>query len=80
MLTLDSQLFNAEDAAQFERAQILERQSQGIALAKAHGIYKRRKPSLAAGHVAELVERAERGVHKAVLAREFGVSRETVYA
>ena len=66
--------------AEFERSIILERQREGIAIAKSEGKYKGRKPSLTAEGVDELRRRAAAGEKKAVLAREYGVSRETVYS
>jgi DNA invertase Pin-like site-specific DNA recombinase len=66
--------------AEFERSIILERQREGIAIAKGEGKYKGRKPSLTASDVNELRRRAASGEKKAVLAREYGVSRETVYS
>ncbi len=65
--------------AEFERALIRERQREGIALAKQRGAYRGRKKSLASEQVAQLRERAKAGEQKAHLAREFGISRETVY-
>jgi DNA invertase Pin-like site-specific DNA recombinase len=66
--------------AQFERALIRERQREGIAIAKTKGVYRGRKPALDAQQVAALKERAAApGASKAALAREFGISRETVY-
>jgi DNA invertase Pin-like site-specific DNA recombinase len=65
--------------AEFERSIILERQREGIAVAKAEGKYKGRKPSLTPEQVTELQQRAAIGEKKAALAREFGISRETVY-
>ncbi|WP_250501429.1 recombinase family protein [Caballeronia sp. GAWG1-5s-s] len=65
--------------AQFERAMIRERQREGIELAKAKGVYKGRKPALTPAQVTTLRQRAEAGEKKAVLAREFGISRETLY-
>jgi DNA invertase Pin-like site-specific DNA recombinase len=65
--------------AEFERSLILERQREGIAVAKAEGKYKGRKPKLDAEQVASLQERAKAGEKKAVLAREFQISRETLY-
>ena len=65
--------------AEFERSIILERQREGIAIAKTEGRYKGRKPSLTADRVKELKKRAAGGEKKAALAREFGVSRETIY-
>ena len=66
--------------AEFERSLIRERQREGIALAKKRGAYRGRTPSLDAARAAELREKAAAGVPKAVLARDFGISRETVYA
>ncbi|TFB88244.1 recombinase family protein [Cryobacterium algoricola] len=66
--------------AEFERSLIRERQREGIALAKKRGAYRGRTPSLDAARAAELREKAASGVPKAALARDFGISRETVYA
>ena len=66
--------------AEFERALILERQREGIALAKAEGRYKGRKPVLSAAQIAEIRQRAAAGEKKAALAREFSISRETLYS
>lgn len=65
--------------AQFERALIRERQREGIAIAKAKGKYKGRSPSLKADHITEIRERVAAGVAKAKVAREFRVSRSTLY-
>jgi DNA invertase Pin-like site-specific DNA recombinase len=65
--------------AEFERALILERQREGIAAAKQRGAYTGRKPALTAAQAHQLRERAATGEPKAALAKEFGISRETVY-
>ena len=66
--------------AQFERSLIRERQREGIALAKAKGtVYKGRKPALNAERIAQLREQAAAGVNRTKLAKEFGISRETLY-
>lgn len=65
--------------AQFERDLIRERQREGIALAKARGVYKGRKRCLDDTQVAELLARVSAGEKKAKLARDFGISRETLY-
>jgi DNA invertase Pin-like site-specific DNA recombinase len=66
--------------AQFERALIRERQREGIALAKAKGtVYKGRKPALNAQRIAQLREQAAEGANRTKLAKEFGISRETLY-
>jgi DNA invertase Pin-like site-specific DNA recombinase len=65
--------------AEFERALIRERQREGIALAKARGIYKGRKRSLTSEQVQQLRKRVSDGENKSALARECGISRETLY-
>jgi len=65
--------------AEFERSLIRERQREGIAVAKEKGVYRGRKPMLTKDRVEELRRRAASGEKKTVLAREFGISRETVY-
>lgn len=65
--------------AEFERALIKERQREGIAIAKKKGVYKGRKPSLTPERVQELRNRVKSGEKRAALAREFGISRETLY-
>jgi DNA invertase Pin-like site-specific DNA recombinase len=64
---------------EFERALLRERQREGITIAKKKGVYKGRKPSLTPERIQELRARVASGEKKAVLAREFGISRETVY-
>jgi DNA invertase Pin-like site-specific DNA recombinase len=65
--------------AEFERALIRERQREGIALAKQRGAYRGRKKSLPSERIAELRRRVAAGEAKAHVAREFGISRETLY-
>lgn len=65
--------------AEFERSLIKERQREGIALAKQRGAYKGRKRSLTPEQVAELAASAAAGTPKSDLARQYGLSRETVY-
>ena len=65
--------------AEFERSLIKERQREGISLAKQRGAYKGRKPSLTPEQVDELRVRIEAGENKTGVAKEFGVSRETLY-
>lgn len=66
--------------AQFERSLIRERQREGIALAKAKGtVYKGRKPALNAERIAQLRKQAATGANRSKLAKEFGISRETLY-
>jgi len=65
--------------AAFERSMILERQREGIAIAKGRGAYKGRKPALNDEQKVEIRRRAAAGEKKPTLAQEFGVSRETIY-
>ena len=65
--------------AEFERSMIRERQREGIELAKAKGVYTGRKPALSAEQTARVLERLAAGERPEDLAREFGVSRATVY-
>src|SRR4029453_6347695 len=65
--------------AEFERALIHERQREGIALAKQRGAYERRKKSLSQAAVAALHQRMATGISKAQVAREVGISRQTLY-
>jgi DNA invertase Pin-like site-specific DNA recombinase len=65
--------------AEFERALIRERQREGVALAKQRGAYRGRKPALSAVQRAELRRRIATGEQKTRVAREFGISRETLY-
>ncbi len=65
--------------SEFERALLRERQREGIALAKKRGAYKGRKKALEDKQVENLRQQVQAGVTKAQLARDFNISRETVY-
>lgn len=78
MNTLMLQLLGA--VGQFERSLILERQREGIAIAKAKGVYKGRKPSLDDARKAELRTLVAQGMPKAQIAAKLGISRTTLYA
>jgi len=65
--------------AEFERALIRERQREGVALAKQRGVYRGRKKALSEEAVGELRRRIALGERKAQVARDLGISRETVY-
>ncbi|QHD70765.1 recombinase family protein (plasmid) [Sphingobium yanoikuyae] len=65
--------------AEFERALIRERQREGVALAKQRGAYRGRKKMLSDERVSELVQRIANGEQKATIARDMGISRETLY-
>lgn len=65
--------------AEFERSLIRERQKEGIQIAKKNGVYKGRKPSLSQSQIEKIKEMAENGIKKTTIAREFNVSRQTIY-
>lgn len=65
--------------AEFERAIIRERQREGVALAKQRGAYKGRKLALSPEQVTQLKARLASGENKATIAREFHISRQTLY-
>lgn len=68
--------------AQFERDLIKDRQKEGISLAKKRGAYKGRKKSLSPEQIKELRQRAnntEKKEKKSHLAKEYNISRETLY-
>jgi DNA invertase Pin-like site-specific DNA recombinase len=65
--------------AEFERGLIRERQAEGIAIAKAKGVYKGRARALTPEQAeqARLLHRG--GMPKVELARKFKVTRQTIY-
>lgn len=65
--------------AQFERSMIRERQCEGIELAKARGAYKGGKAKLSDEQVQAMLARVAAGDAKAAIARDFDISRETLY-
>ena len=70
--------------AEFEHSLIKERQMEGIAKAKARGVYKREK-SLTNDQIADIKQQISqetptRQVNKTRLAKEFGISRQTLYS
>lgn len=65
--------------AEFERALIRERQREGISLARQRGVYRGRKKALSDSRIEELQRRVKAREPKAALAREFGISRATLY-
>ena len=66
--------------AEFEQAMIRERQREGIALAKKEGKYKGRKAALSAAQVEEARAQINAGAKVAQVARDLGVSRQTLYS
>jgi DNA invertase Pin-like site-specific DNA recombinase len=65
--------------AQFERSLLLERQREGIHAAKKAGVYKGRKPSLTPEQMKTIRDRVSAGENKSALAREYKVTRPTIY-
>lgn len=65
--------------AEFERSLIRERQREGIEIAKKNGKYKGRKKSLSEEQIEKIKELDAAGVPKAKIARDYKVSRQTVY-
>ena len=67
--------------AEFERALIRERQATGIALARQRNAYDKcgRKPSLTPKQIEDIKGRLSRGETVSALAKEYGVSRQTIY-
>nr|WP_301515863.1 recombinase family protein [Corynebacterium flavescens] len=66
--------------AEFERAIIRERQAEGIARAKARGVYKGRAKALTDEQLAQARELVGAGVPKAEVARKLGIGRTTLYS
>lgn len=64
--------------AQLERSVARERQAEGIAIAKARGTYDR-PPALTGEQLVTARALVQQGVPKARIARELGVSRQTLY-
>ena len=65
--------------AEFERSLIKERQLEGIQLAKARGAYAGRKPALSGDRLTELIGKIKAGCKITHAAKEYGISRETIY-
>ena len=77
MSTLMLQILGA--FAQFERSLILERQREGIAIAKAKGVFKGGNNKLRPELAATIKQRLSEGASPTAVAKELGVSRQTVY-
>ena len=65
--------------AELERNLILERQREGIALAKKHGKYKGGQPKLTAQQVEEIKALITNRTPITQIAKQYGISRRTVY-
>jgi len=71
------QVFGA--VAEFERSLLKERQAEGIAKAKEEGKHLGRKQRLTDEQAQEVAGRVAAGEDKTAIARDFGISRATVY-
>lgn len=65
--------------SQFERELILERQREGIALAKARGAYKGRKRKVTKTLIEQAKEKIEAGMSATAVAQDLGISRSSLY-
>lgn len=65
--------------AEFERSLIRERQREGIEIAKKNGKYKGRRKSFSREEIEILRQQIKSGIPKAKLARDYKVSRQTIY-
>jgi len=63
----------------FERDLMLERQREGIAIAKAEGKYKGKQSRFTGAELADIKERFATSANKAALARELNVTRQYLY-
>lgn len=65
--------------AELERNLILERQREGIALAKLHGKYKGGQPKLTAQQITEIKALINHRTPITQIAKQYNVSRRTIY-
>ncbi|MFW5490685.1 MAG: recombinase family protein [Desulfovibrio sp.] len=65
--------------AEFERQMIKSRQKEGILKAKKRGVKMGRPTKLTPAQIVELQERVKNGANKKELAKELGISRQTLY-
>ena len=66
--------------AELERAILLERQREGIAIAKAKGKYKGGKNKLSSEQITELNNMHNQGMPISWIAKQFKITRPTVYS
>ncbi|MGV6817748.1 MAG: recombinase family protein [Thiotrichales bacterium] len=78
MQKLMRQVFGA--FAEFTRAMIRENQREGIAKAKAEGKQIGAKKKLNESQIKEIMQKIASGTPKSTLAKEYGVSRQTLYS
>ena len=65
--------------AEFERALLKERQAEGIEIAKKAGKYSGRKKSLSPDQLTDIMERVSRNESKSQIARDYNITRVTLY-
>jgi DNA invertase Pin-like site-specific DNA recombinase len=65
--------------SEFERNIILERQREGIAIAKAKGVYKGRKKKLTDEQLEDMKMDFNAGLAKTEIAEKYGITRAYVY-
>ena len=65
--------------AEFERALLKERQREGIALAKQRGAYRGGQRRVTGPQVEVLKRRVAAGERKSIVAKDLGISRQTLY-
>ena len=68
--------------AEWERSVIKSRQMEGVRIAQQNNVYRERcgrKPKLTDEQIKEVKQRVEAGEARAAVAKEYGVSRQTVY-
>ena len=63
----------------FERDLLLERQKEGIAIAKENGKYKGRKSKFSSAQIKDICQQFEQSTNKKALALELGISRTKLY-
>ena len=64
--------------AQFERDLLLERQREGIAIAKSNGAYRGRPNTLKDADALAILDLVEAGIPKTIIGKRFGVTRNTI--
>jgi len=65
--------------SEFERNLLLERQKEGIAIAKAKGKYKGTKKSFSESEIYDLKKLYSEGVAVTQIAKKYGVTRQTIH-
>ncbi|MCP3940133.1 MAG: recombinase family protein, partial [Desulfobacteraceae bacterium] len=65
--------------AEFERSLIKERQIEGIAAAQKKGKHLGRAPALNDNEKKQIIEMVESRISKTDIAKQFGISRQTLY-